>query len=489
MSEAKMSQQMELAPGLEKCFLFDVEEARYEISGITGAVPEWLRGDYFVNGPARFERSKLRYRHWLDGDGMVCALNFGDDGVRFTSRFVGTPKRREEEQAGRFIYRAFGTAFPGDKLHRGVMLEPPSNVSVYRVAGRLMAFGEQTLPVELDSDTLETRGEFDFHGKLNDVSPFAAHPKFDPANGHMFNFGVTFAAAKPTVTLYEFDAQAKLVRRSRYPIELPHSNHDFGLSARHAVFFLSPLIMDFGKFLQQGASVMESLRWEPERGSYLLIVPRDARRGDAQRGKTAEPVKVAVGNGYCLHLINCFEEGSMLTVDILELDAPVYGEYQTIPDLFTTVSPCRPVRYRVNLETAELVERQTMAYDRTPDFPSIVNSCVGQPYSDFWMLGISEAGKPGRKFFNQLARGEWSQGKVTQIYEVGRGEYLGGEPVFAGNPGNPHEGVVIVEHFDSTAGRCEFLLFDALDVQEGPIARLPLKQPIHPGFHASFYSR
>lgn len=469
------------APGLEKCFQFDVVEGQYEISGISGRVPEWLRGEYTVNGPARFERAGMRYKHWLDGDGMVCALRFHESGVRFANRFVSTPKLQDETAAGRFVYRGFGTAFAGDRLHRGVMLEPPSNVSVYRLGRRLLAFGEQALPLELDPETLETFGEFDFHGKLNDVSPFAAHPKFDPATGHMFNFGVTFAAAKPTVTLYEFDAEAHLLRRARYPIDLPHSNHDFGISSRHAVFFMSPLIMDFGRFIEAEISVMEALSWEPERGSYLLIVPREGSRA-------GQAIRAAAGNGYCLHLINCFEQGEILNVDILELDAPVYGEYQVIPDLFTTVAPCRPVRFRVDLKTGQLVQRMAMAYDRTPDFPSIDNRLAGQAYSDFWMLGIAEAGKPGRKFFNQLARGEWAHGKVTQIFQAGPGEYLGGEPVFAGNPSNPHEGVVIVEHFDTNANRCEFLLFDAFDVSEGPIARLPLKHPIHPGFHASFYS-
>jgi len=484
MNEAITKQsQMDLAPGLEKCFLFQATEASYDVCDISGRVPDWLRGRYVINGPARFERGDMRYRHWLDGDGMICTLHFHKDGVRFTNRFVRTPKLSDEERTGKFVYRAFGTSFAGDRLHRGVMLEPPVNVSVYRLGARLLAFGEQSLPVELDTETLETIGEFDFHGKLNDVSPFAAHPKFDPATGHMFNFGVTFAAARPTVTLYEFDPQGHLLSRARFPIQFAHSNHDFGMSTHHAVFFLSPLIMDFGKFLQNDVSVMEALRWQPELGSYLLILPKGGRRG---KGRGA--IRIQVGNGYCLHLINCFENSSELIVDILELEAPVYGEYQVIPDLFSSVAPCRPVRYRVNLETGMLVGRTTMAYDRAPDFPSINNSRAGLEYSDFWMLGISEAGRPGRKFFNQLARGEWNKGKVTQTYQVDRGEYLGGEPVFIANPENPHEGSVIVEHFDTNSGSCAFLIFDAFDIGEGPVARLPLRHAIHPGFHASFHS-
>src|SRR6266699_2327908 len=131
--------QTDAAPFLQCFFLFDAIEDSYCISGITGQVPAWLRGSYYVNGPARFERAGKRYKHWLDGDGMVCSLRFTDDCVRFTNRFIETPKLRDEEAAGAFLYRGFGTAFPGDQLRRKVMLEPPVNVSVYPYAGKLLA--------------------------------------------------------------------------------------------------------------------------------------------------------------------------------------------------------------------------------------------------------------------------------------------------------------------------------------------------------------
>jgi all-trans-8'-apo-beta-carotenal 15,15'-oxygenase len=472
----------DLAPGLERCFLFDAVEDSYEISGIGGAVPAWLRGTYYVNGPARFERGGMRYKHWLDGDGMVCALEFSEKGIRFTSRFVETPKLREEQAAGAALYRTFGTAFPGDRLRRGLMLEPPVNVSVYHWAGRLLAFGEQTLPFELDPTTLATRGEFDFGGRLNEVSPFSAHPKIAPTtdaeSGRFFAFGISYSARQPAVNLYEFDAAAGLVRRSRVPIGLPHSVHDFGISARHAVFFLSPLLMDFERFWE-GASVMESLRWEPERGSRILIVPRE--------GKSSEAFFIAAGQGYCLHLINCFEEDdALLTVDILELEEPVYAEYQPVPDLFATVRPGRPVRYRIALDRKEVVERIAMDYDRTPDFPSIDPAMSSRAYDEFWMLGISASGQQGRKFFDQVARGNWSNGGVKDLYQAPAGEYLAGEPVYVPDPNASREGIVIVQHINARNDAVSFVLFDAHALRNGPIARLPLRHRIHPGFHASF---
>ena len=458
-----------MSQGLENCFLFDAIEDSYPIAGVTGRIPDSLRGTYYVNGPARFRRAGASYKHWLDGDGMICAVRFDPGGAHFTNRFVRTRKIEDEEAAGRFLYRGFGTAFPGDRLRGGLMLEPPVNVSVYPFNGTLLAFGEQTLPYSLDPVTLDTRGEYDFQGKLNQISPFAAHAKIDPATGHMVNFGISYSADKPMANVYEFDPRGRQIRRRRHPLRYPHSNHDFGITPHHVVFYLSPLLMDFGKFWG-GVSVMESLCWQPELGSRILVTTREPK---------GESFEVETGCGYCLHLINCFEDVGRLIVDILELESPVYPEYQPIPDLFANVSPCRPVRYIIDLGSGKLLERRALDYDRSPDFPAIDTRLNGSGYDEFWMLGISTAGAPGRKFFDQLAHGSWSRGAVDDIYQTGPGVYLGGEPIWA-------DGCCIVERLDANRNKAEILIFDASRVARGPVATLPLRHMIHPGFHASF---
>jgi carotenoid cleavage dioxygenase-like enzyme len=470
MTTAHASQ--DLAPLLERLFLFEAFEGSYEITGITGRIPDWLRGTYYVNGPARFERSGQRYNHWLDGDGMIASLRFTADGIHYTSRFVGTPKLRDETAEGRFLYRGFGTAFPEDRLRRKLMLEPPVNVSVQAYGGGLLAFGEQTLPYAMDPVTLETLGEYDFQGRLNQISPFSAHAKLD---SHMMNFGISFSATQPLLHVYEFDGAGGLLKRRRFPIALQHSVHDFGITRHHAVFFLSPLLMNFQRFWDEGRSVMEALSWEPDRGSTILITPRVSRDSAA--------FSVDAGSGYCLHFINCFEEGDRLMIDVLELDEPIYREYQPIPDLFGTVPAGRPVRFVVDTESKKLIDRVELNYDRSPDFPSINNALVGEPYDDFWMTGISESGRSGRKFFNELAHGSWKKAAVDDVYRVPAGEYLGGEPVYVGHG---EEGVVLVQHFMPASDRAEYLLFDSAEVRNGPIARLPLRHRVHPGFHATF---
>ncbi|MEQ1886252.1 MAG: carotenoid oxygenase family protein [Bryobacteraceae bacterium] len=462
----------DLAPGLEKVFQPVSWEGSAKLSGITGTVPSWLRGSYYLNGPARFVRDGMQYKHWLDGDGMVRALHFGEDGVQFVARFVESIKLKDEREAGKFLYRGFGTSFPGDQLRHKLMLEPPINVSVYPTAGKLLALGEQALPYELDRMTLETKGEFDFNGSLNAVSPFAAHAKLD---GHMVNFGVSFSATQPQLNVYEFDKHGTMLKRRRHALQHQFSIHDFGITPTRTIFFLSPLIMDFQRFWGKGVSVMESLDWRPELGSDLLIMPR--------AGSNAKSFQVRAGNKYALHFINCFEEGNLLTVDMLELDEPVYKEYEPLPDVFATATPARPVRFVIDCDAQKLIGRTEMDYTLTPDFPSINPDLAGKQYNDFWMLGISEAGKPGRKFFDELVHGSWANGPGDK-YRVPKGEYLGGEPAFAGNNS---EGVIISQHYAPEKGICEYLLFDAFNVSKGPIAQLPLPGFTHPGFHSCFH--
>jgi all-trans-8'-apo-beta-carotenal 15,15'-oxygenase len=501
----------DFAPGLERAFARAPEEGSHAVRPAAGEVPAYLRGGtWYCNGPARFGRGEMRYRHWLDGDGMVGALAFGDGEARFTNRFVRTAKWRAEEEAGRFLFRAFGTAFAGDRLVRGIALESPVNVSVFPFAGRLLAFGEQGLPWELDPATLATRGPFNFGGALNPVSPFAAHAKIDPHSGELFNFGLSYASAQPRLHLYRFDAAGRKVYRRQF--ELPHacSLHDFCLTARHAVFYVSPYLLDMAALAGEGRTPMQSLSWEPWRGSRLLVVARDSGEAVAW---------VPVGEGYVLHTINGWEgwegeegrhgaEGARsgeggegapdpagagrLTLEVLELERPVYDQYQEVPQLFTGVGPGHPARLTVDLARGELVSRQRIDYPLAPDFPAIDPRLAGRPADDLWLAGISATGRPGRKFFDQLVHARWSRPRELDVWQAPPGHYLAAEPVFvpdpavpAGAPGAP-AGTVICPRFDAERSETAFLLFDAAAVAAGPRAVLPLPSPLHLAFHATF---
>lgn len=465
------------APLIEHAFSLEPRELSYTVDQIEGHVPTFIRGTYYLNGPARFELSGLQYRHWLDGDGMVCALRFEEDRVSFINRFVHSRKFTAEQKARRPLFRTFGTAFAGDLLKRKIMLESPVNVSIYPYRDSLLAFGEQGLPYELDRVTLETRGEFNFSGALNDVSPFSAHPKFDRETGEMFNFGVAFSATDPLLHFYRFGAQGKLIYRRRLRLDYPCTLHDFGLSQSFAIFYLSPYLLNMRSLVLEDRTLMDSLEWQPERGSRLLVVSREMGTPIAS---------VSIAPRHCLHFINCFEANKLLNIDVLELEQPIYDQYQTLPDLFTDVCEGQPVRYVFDCTTGELRERRELDYRLAPDFPSIDMRRAARPYEDFWMLGISSTGQLGRKFFDQLVHASWNGHASSDIYQAPPGHYLAGEPVFIPDPSQVEAGSILCQVFDARRVESFFAIFDASDVSAGPLARLRLKTPIYLGFHATF---
>jgi all-trans-8'-apo-beta-carotenal 15,15'-oxygenase len=466
----------DFAPGLERFFAGPPAEHRGLLPEAEGQVPRWLHGTWYQNGPGRFARGGFAYTHWLDGDGMVCALRFADGGACFTSRWVRSTKLAAEEEAERPIFRTFGTAFPGDRLKRGIMLESPVNVSVYPFAGALLAFGEQGLPWRLQPDSLATCGVFSAGGALSEVTPFAAHPKADPASGELFNFGVAYTAGEPALHLFRFDAAGCLRNRWRSPLPYACTVHDFALSRRYAVFHLGPYLLDMAAVAGAGLAPVQALRWEPERGARFLVIARD----------TGEIVaSVPAGQGYCLHLINAFERGERLYVDVLLLDRPIYDQYQPLPDLFVDVAPGRPARFVIDLGRHEIAERRDIPYECAPDFATIDPRRAGTPCDTFWTLGIAAAGRTGRKFFDTLARGDWASRSTPDLYRAPAGSYLCGDPVFVPAPRSAG-GAVICQSFDARRGSGGVAIFDAFDLAKGPVARVWTPGASRTGFHAAF---
>ena len=163
-------------------------------------MPATLRGTLFRNGSGRNQLGGQWFPHWFDGDGMIAALRFDDDGIHFRNRYVATDNYRDETGAGRIIHRGFGKMRPGGVLANAFRL--PANVSNTSVRdGRrpaAVAVGRRPALSSWIPATLETRGLEKFGGKMK---AFSAHPKRDPDTGELFNFGVDYGA-RCTLTPY-----------------------------------------------------------------------------------------------------------------------------------------------------------------------------------------------------------------------------------------------------------------------------------------------
>jgi all-trans-8'-apo-beta-carotenal 15,15'-oxygenase len=458
---------------IDRLFEAGTDVAPTRLREIDGALPALPPGTWYLNGPGRFEIAGRTYGHWLDGDGLVRALAFDESGLTFRSRFVRTRKFNEEACAGRSLFRAFGSAEPGDALNaRQTGLESPANVSIVWHGGALLALGEQGQPWRIDPVTLETIGPHSAYGAITGITPFAAHGKVDTVTGELFNFGVSFSPDRPLLNLFRFDAGGCQTLRSRVPLPYSCTIHDFALGPAHAAFYITPYLLDMTR-LRAGGSVMDALSWRPELGSRVLLVARTSGSLVAS---------IDVGERYCLHTINCFADGDLVVLDVIEMSRPVYDAY-AVPDIFVRPIDAVPVRLVIDPSGQRLVSRTPLPGARAPEFPSLDPRDAMRAYEEFWALGMSAGDRSGTKFFDQLVRYRWHAPEQCDVYTAPAHQRLGGEPLVVGGEGRLW---VLCQVFDGARGRSGFLVFAARDVASGPVACVWLPAPTPMAFHGLY---
>ena len=236
---------------------------------VTGRWPAELRGRFYRNGPAVFERDGQRYRHWFDGDGMVQQFTFSGRGVSHVGRLVRTPKLVAERDAGRFLYSTFGTTIRSDVPIQGPDSINVANTSAIEHAGRVLAMWEGGSAFALDPDGLATTGPVTWKPGLEQV-PFSAHPKLDSA-GHLWNIGTT----GDKIVVWHIDATGALasaqIGASPYPNGMAH---DTAMTAQYIVLPLPPVKMHYAA-IAQGATPAQAFVFERDEPLRILVMRKD----------------------------------------------------------------------------------------------------------------------------------------------------------------------------------------------------------------------
>ena len=238
---------------------------------VTGRWPAGLRGRFYRNGPAVFERDGQRYRHWFDGDGMVQQFTFGSAGgsVSHLGRLVRTPKLLAERQAGRFLYGAFGTPIRSEAPIQGPDSMNTANTNAVEHAGRVLAMWEGGSAFALDPKDLSTGGAVTWQPGFEGV-PFSAHPKID-RDGSLWNMG-TFA---DKIVVWHVGADGRLVKAQVGASPYPNGMvHDVAITERYIVLPLPPIKMHYDR-IASGATPAEAFVYEANQPLRVLVMKKD----------------------------------------------------------------------------------------------------------------------------------------------------------------------------------------------------------------------
>jgi carotenoid cleavage dioxygenase-like enzyme len=416
---------------------------------VTGALPPELSGLYVRNGSN--PRTGVS-PHWFLGDGMVHGIRLeAGRATSYRNRYVRTP-----------LYEAssgFGEGIPGAEASQ-------SNVSTIWHGGRLLSSGEIGFPYELSPADLSTVGAHDFAGRL--TTSMTAHPKIDPATGHLHFFGYGFV--EPYLTYHVADAAGTLIKSTPVPVPGPTMIHDFAITETDAVFWDLPVVFD----LQAAVAMIDDpggdafpFSWDPSYGARIGVLPLGGD-GAAVRWHDIEPC-------YVFHGVNAYRDGPDVVVDVCRHESMFSGGLLG--------SGLALHRWRVDTDaggaTEEVVdERGDM------ELPSRDLRRTGREHRYGYFVQDRRAEETVD--LGGVIKHDYRTG-ARQLWEPGPTEH-GGEWLFVDDPGGDgdDEGWLLGYVHDEATGRSRFVVLDATDVTAGPVASVSLPQRVPYGFHGAW---
>lgn len=455
---------------------------------VEGSLPAWLDGVYLRNGPGRFEAGGQALSHWFDGLALPRRYGFDPEAgtVEYAVRFLRSETYRGARE-GRLVTDQFGTpagvesAVARLRARARRLLRPTltdnASVSFARVGGRLAAVTETPRMVELDPETLATRGPVGYDDDLS-LTGSLGHLHRDPARGVAVNLGVRYDRESEYVLTRRPDGASAREVVARVPVDRPSYVHSFALTPRYAVVTLSPWVTS-PRSLLLAETFLDAFSWRPDRGTTFLVVDRET--GDVVARPTTDPFLV-------FHHLAAFVDGGDVVVDLV-----AHPDHRAVTGLrlpaLRSGRPGLPAgelrRYRVPLDGGR-VESETR-HEGSVEFPTLdYGAAVGRadPHRVAYLAATDPdppVGLPTRVDRLDLDTGERASWARPGTYP--------GEPLFV--PREPWDGraettagVLLVELLDPGADRTDLVVLDAETLDRLARVRLPDRLPL--GFHGQY---
>jgi carotenoid cleavage dioxygenase-like enzyme len=445
-----------------------------DLDVVAGEVPRDLEGVYLRNTENPILPALGRY-HPFDGDGMIHALHFHDGKADYRNRFVRTEGLAAELAAGEPLWAGIVDPPALSKRDgwgaRTRMKDAGSTDIAVHNGVALATFYQCGDAYQLDPVTLEDRGPAPWarpaarHGL-----GVSAHTKVDERTGELlfFNYGTE----APFLHVGVLGPRGDVLQYTPVPLPGPRLPHDLAFTERFIVVNDLPLFWD-PMLLTKGTYRARLVKDLPSR---FGLVPRG---GDgAVRWFEADPT-------YVLHWVNAYEEGNEVVLEGFHQSNPTpgpqpgdskYDLMQRTLDMHTFGS--RLHRWRFDLTTGKT--REERLDDRCSEFPMIHGRFGGVKHRFTYAM----VGEPGGFLFSGLVRYDLKS-RTQQRYDFPKGVFASESPL-APRTGSTEEddGYLVTYVSDLTSDRSECQVFDAKDIERGPIARVMLPERISSGTHA-----
>jgi len=400
---------------------------------VVGSIPKELSGLYLRNGPNPMGSPNTKKYHWFAGQGML-------HGVRI-----------EEGKAIWYRNRLVG----GDQ----------SNTHVISHAGKIYAIVEAGgSPVEIDKE-LNSLSTEPFFGTLQ-TEGFTAHTKFDSQSKELHGISYAFPRGSYEAHYVVVGKDGRVKRTDLLPLSSGTMLHECAITENYVLVLDLSITFSLYKL----GTRYFPFSWNDDHQSRIGLLDR--------KKKSNEIKWFNIDPCYFFHTLNAYEDthGNVI-VDAMRyqrvFDEDWNGPFTEFPPLLT--------RWTLNLSNGNAYEQQLD--DQPAEFPRIHPNLNGQFNQFGYSLGIGSQQKPD---FGRIIKYDFAK-NINEVYELHEGE-MGAEPVFipSENQTSEDEGYLMTYVYDRATDKSNLMIFNAQDINSGPIAQIKLPQRVPFGFHGSW---
>src|SRR5678815_4207699 len=207
---------------------------------VEGRIPTDLRGSFYRVGPD-FQYPPRLPNIPFDGEGHLGMFRFVDGHVDYRSRYVRTQRYKAQAEARTALYGTYRNPYTDDPRVKGLS-RGTANTNVVFHHDKLMVLKEDSPPVVVDPDTLETLDDYyTFDGQWRSLT-FTAHPKIDSESGELVAFGYEARGeATDDVAIYSFDRSGRRTWEAWIKVPYVGMLHDFAVTRTHVAFLVVPM--------------------------------------------------------------------------------------------------------------------------------------------------------------------------------------------------------------------------------------------------------
>lgn len=435
---------------------------------IEGKLPEDLTGMFVKNGPAKHERADMRYRHLFEGDGMVQQFVLAEGKIHHQGRFVETPKYKQEQSAGKFLYSGADTRIANSLPVNNPDQINTANTNVIPVNGELWALWEAGSATAIDANTLAFKqqvnlGEGNQYGdKLKSV-PFSAHPKVD-TNGDIFNFGLNPSGH---VVLYHLAANGKLKKLNMIATGYKGGMlHDFLITKDYILLILPSLVRDRAK-----RGLFNSIRMDEKLPMKVLVVDKNTLTLQKQ---------YELPTGFAFHFGNAWQDG----LGNIHFDASLYQNIDILHELADVMSGntrAKPSHGYTTLFT--LYKNGTVtqqAFTDVSEFPRACEHLTGRENRYLFHISCQ-----ANKFWNNELVAIDLKTERTTKYRYGD-DFVIEEHIPICPTNEEGKGYLMGTALHIPSKRTCLNIFQMNNIEQGPITRAWLPYHLPLGFHGNF---